>query len=234
MKKILKIVLTLVGGLLLIDFVLSGLHSNSTLPHSTAGAEPEPGPITSAPSVAPITSPSSGPLLNTTCTIGWVFNDNGTGNNGNFTPQTTEEWWVREVQGQGIVAQYTYPVFQATVAQSQAENEIAGPFASQAEAQQVQAEIESQGSNYTAPLTDPSLVVQVTATNDNSSMVLTDSVNVDLYDRNGDLLTTDSVALGVQGIAPGVTWTNFSPPGEFSVPSDAASCETTTYNNDLQ
>ena len=55
-------------------------------------------------------------------------------------------------------------------------------------------------------------------------------MNVELYDANGDDLTTVFVPLGLQGIAPGVTATNVSTPGAETIPANTASCQATTYN----
>ena len=64
----------------------------------------------------------------------------------------------------------------------------------------------------------------------NSATVPATGVNVELYDANGDDLTTVFVPLGLQGIAPGVTVTNVSTPGAATIPANTASCQATTYN----
>jgi hypothetical protein len=61
-------------------------------------------------------------------------------------------------------------------------------------------------------------------------MVPANRVNVELYDANGDDLTTVFVPLGLQGIAPGVTVTNVSTPGAETIPANTACCQATTYN----
>ena len=68
--------------------------------------------------------------------------------------------------------------------------------------------------------------VEVTATNNNPVMVAAVSVNVNLYDADGDLLSTTTVGLGLQAIAPGVTVTDVAI--NIEAPS-AVSCKPTTY-----
>ena len=191
----------------------------------------------SAASTIPSAQPAA-PHLDTACTLGYTL-----GSDNHFIAAGTAAWWLIAVWNPnapapgrpGLVGAFVYSTFQGTVSQMNTQyqasggtsyNQWAGPFATEADAQQSESAITSGdapdapgGSSFSA-----APAIQVTATNQTSVMVPADSVAVGLYDGYGDLLATTWVGLNLEAIAAGVTVTvasiNIEAPG-------AVSCKTT-------